>query len=603
MRSVIQIAGESGTGIESSGAIIMKSLKKLGYNIIADREFPSLIKGGSANIQINFSSNKIRALSQVIDVSVAIDREGILTALKRLKPGGTLIHAMDRLSKAVKDFDKQVSEKNIKVIHVPARQIAIDSGGSVLMVNVVLLGALWKTFGFEISTLYKEVESQFGSKPQLLTINLACLQSGYDTSSVDLEISELQKNHVTDPDFNQKHMLLDGNTAIGIGAIHAGMRAYFAYPMSPASSILSYLAKVAEKTGIVVKQVEDEITAAQMVLGAMHTGTRSMTATSGGGFDLMTETVSLSGIIETPLVIVIAQRPGPGTGLPTWTGQADLQLAIRSGHGEYARSVISVSDATSAFEEIQHAFNIAELFQIPTIVLTEKHVADKFETTQIFEQNTIGVKRGLAKSDDDSLIQIKEEEGTFVDANGVEILSPSSQSDRFRITENGVSTRWIPGSNKIQYFANGDEHHEDGTLNESETAGEMIQKRIRKLKAIADFYPEPVLYGPENADVTLVGWGSTKSAVLDAMDELKSKNLSVNYLHYTYLYPLKTDLLSKLAKSTKKLCLIEQNATGQLGQLIAEETNILFANKLLKWNGRPLYVEEVAEWILNQAQI
>jgi len=597
MRSIIQIAGESGTGIESSGHIVMKSLKKLGYFVTSDREFPSLIKGGNANVQINFSTKKIHGMSNRIDVSLGIDREGVLTALDRLKPGGILVHGMDRLKQAVKDFDARAAQKNLKVIAVPARDIAIEEGGSVLMVNVVLMGVVWKLFGLDIAILEQEVHAKFGKKPQLLEINVRCLHRGFAFAETDEEISKIAVENSGSQQFDQSHMIVDGNTALAMGAIHAGMRAYFAYPMSPASSILTYLAATAKKTGVLAKQVEDEITAAQTVIGAMHVGTRSMTATSGGGFDLMTETVSLAGITETPMVIVIAQRPGPGTGLPTWTTQGDVQLAIRSGHGEFARSVVAVSDPTSAFETIQHAFNIAEKFQIPTIVLTEKFVADKKETVEIFQQNTIPIERGLATPAPDSLIKIHSGDGTHIGTTQDEIATAQASTERFQKTISGISKRWIPGTNQVTYYANGDEHNEDGSLDETEAAGEMIAKRIRKMEAIAASYPEPELYGDKNVDVTLVGFGSSKMAVLDAMQELQADGISLNYLHFTYLYPLKTERLMQIAKSANKFCLIEGNSTGQLGQLIAEQTDITFDEKLLKWNGRPFYVEDVVDFV------
>lgn len=232
-----------------------------------------------------------------------------------------------------------------------------------------------------------------------------------------------------------------------MGAIHAGVRTYFAYPMSPSSSILGYFAKTAPKTGVVVRQVEDEISAIQMSLGSMYAGTRSMTATSGGGFDLMTETISLSGMTEVPCVVAIAQRPGPATGLPTWTAQGDLMLSIYAGHGEFARIVIGVSDPVSAFELTQHAFNLAEVYQVPVIILTEKLISENRQTILPFEQNTIPIQRGLV-SDPAELAK----------------LVPS---DRYKITDSGVSKRWVPTHAETIFYCNGDEHHEDGTLDES----------------------------------------------------------------------------------------------------------------------------------------
>lgn len=637
-RFVIKIAGESGTGIESSGVIVMKALKKMGYWLTADREFPSLIKGGVANYQINFSDKPIKSMSTVHDVGVAVDREGIKSCLQTLKPGGLLIHGFERWQRALGGMEKEAKEKKIEIIYVPASTIAKENGGSNLMVNVVILGTLWKVLKFDLNLLEDEVRRQFGKKATLLDINLKCIESGYNFINEDVSRLHHPNNLENDfsfvqgvdekanltsldklkpnPENNNKTILIDGNTALTLGAIHAGVRAYYAYPMSPASSILTYFAKSAFATKIVVKQAEDEITASQMALGSMHVGVRSFTATSGGGFDLMTETVSLSGMIETPLVIVIAQRPGPATGLPTWTGQADLNLAIYSAHGEFAKIVMACTNPSTAFDTIQHAFNLAESFQCPTILLTEKTIGESKVIVPDFKQNTIPITRGLI-TDPVELANLK-------------------RTDRYEITESGVSKRWLPGSSTTTYFANGDEHHEDGSINETEGAGDMIAKRIRKLEAIKQSLPEPEIFGdPTGADISFVGWGSSQNAVLDAMEMLdvtpqphcqgepgslpvktmssspelstnantpdnsENKPVKINYLHFTYLWPLKTDKLIEFFQQNSNVHLIEGNATGQLGQLIAKETDLKFVGKLLKYNGRPFYVEDVANYIKN----
>ncbi len=575
-RFVIKIAGESGTGIESSGVIVMKALKKMGYWVTADREFPSLIKGGCANYQINFSDRPIKAMSKNHRIGVAVDREGVKSCLETLQPGSLLINGFEKWPRVVKNMEKEAQEKQIEIIHLPATTIAKDNGGSNLMVNVVVLGTLWRVLGFDLTVLKDQVAKQFGKKPQLLEINLRCLQSGYDFIQTlpNINLSDLNEIH-PNPEDGKQNLLIDGNTALCLGAIHCGVRAYYAYPMSPASSILSYLAKTAFDTGIVVKQAEDEITAAQMALGSMHVGARAFTATSGGGYDLMTETVSLAGMIETPMVVVIAQRPGPATGLPTWTGQGDLNLAIYSSHGEFARVVMACSDPSSAFENIQHAFNLAETFQCPTILLTEKTIAESKTTVSEFQQNKIPITRGLVATEE------------------LETVKPS---DRYEITDSGVSKRWLPGKSKTIYFANGDEHHEDGSLDETEGVGDMIWKRVKKIETIRQALPEPEIFGqPSNADISFVGWGSSKNAVLDAIGQ--SLGYKINYLHFTYLWPLKTDKLKEFFANNLNVHLIEGNATGQLGQLIAKEADLKFAGKLLKWNGRSFYLEDVLEYI------
>ncbi|MDA1061238.1 MAG: 2-oxoacid:acceptor oxidoreductase subunit alpha, partial [bacterium] len=395
------------------------------------------------------------------------------------------------------------------------------------------------------------------SKPKLLEIDLRCLKAGYDGAQKVLELET--------PDSVPETMIMDGNKAIALGAIHGGCRAYYAYPMSPASSILNHMAHYANKTGMLVKQVEDEISTVNMALGSMLMGTRALTATSGGGFALMTETVSLSGMIECPLVVVIAQRPGPATGMPTWTCQSDLNLAIHSGHGEFPRCVIGCSDPDSCFDLTQHAFNIAEKFQSPVIVLTEKGIAETNWTIPMFEQRVIPIERGL----------VPEKE-----------LGSLENEDRYRITDSGLSKRWNPGTSDAYYFANSDEHLEDGSLTEEAAESKaMIDKRNRKMDLILDYIPDPDIYGePSAADISFVGWGSSKNVMLDIIEEYAERGKKVNFLHFSYLWPLKTEVAEKFFSKNKNVCLIEGNKNGQFGEILENGIGVKFADRLLKYD-------------------
>jgi 2-oxoglutarate/2-oxoacid ferredoxin oxidoreductase subunit alpha len=580
-RSVIKVAGESGS-LSTAGNIIINALRKLGLYIYSEREFPSLIKGGRANVQINYSNQQIRSMSHNIPIGVALDREGVLDCLDTLADGGILIHGFDRWNKAIKDLVDRASSKNLQVIEIPAREIAAENGGGVIMVNTVLMGVLFQVLGLSFDLLENSLRKELSKKPALLETNIRCAKAGFEFNIENkfdnTELSTLTENlktigQKTKGEINDtKNLFLDGNSAIALGSLSAGCRAYYAYPMSPATTVLVQLAKWADKSGMLIKQAEDEITAVQMALGSMHAGTRAFTTTSGGGFDLMTETISLAGIIETPLVVAISQRPGPGTGLPTWTAQGDLSLAIYSGHGEYGKCVIACSDPTSCYENIQLAFNIAEKYQIPVILLTEANIAMSSVIVNEHDLVKVEIERGL---------------DTF------------SDKERFEITESGISPRWLPGSSDKIYFANGDEHWVDGTITEdADKAGEMYAKRLRKTETLLKELPEPIVFGVENnADISFVGWGSTKNTILDAIDILSQSHpeIKVNYLHYNFVYPLKTERLIKFSAVNKNVVLIEGNATGQLGELITTKTGYLFQNKMLKWNGRPFYVEEIVE--------
>lgn len=587
-------------GLNSVGSIIARTLKRMGFYIHSDREFPSLIMGGHANVQIDFGLRPIHCLSNQADIVVALDRMGLEEYVGTLKPGGILIHGYER-HQLLKNLKAEAEKRNLKLLYLPARQISYNFGGNETIATMVLIGLLWKALGFDLIELEAEVKHRYGKNPEYLRLDLLCLNEGYSAViPSDPPCPSLKPLRAIPPlaphqsarlgrNDKIKTILLDGNQALVLGAIHAGVRAYYAYPMSPSSSILTNMANWAKEFGIIVKQGEDEITVAQMALGSMHMGTRALAATSGGGFDLMTETVSLAGMIECPLVIILAQRPGPATGLPTWTAQADLNLAIFSAHGEFPRIVMAASDQTSAFELIQHAFNLAEEFQTPVILLTEKQIAEAQTTVPDFELNKIPITRHL------------------VEGEALKTLKPE---DRYKITDSGVSKRWIPGSSPAFYFANSDEHWESGVLTEDgKKASEMIAKRMRKQKSIEEALPEPVIYGEaKGADISFIGWGSSKGVMFDVIQNLREPHehnephapprpLSINYLHFDYLWPLKTSVLNTFFEQNKNVHLIEGNYQGQLGNLIEGKTGLKFKGHLLKWDGRPFFLEDVIKYV------
>ncbi len=487
-----------------------------------------------------------------------------------------LIHTL----KAVKFSDEEenyIKNLNIKVIYIDAFNIAEKASGNKLLANTVFIGLIWRLLKLNLETVVGVVTNEFKHKPQYIEPNIKSLEQGYaiDTSdiSVSFNIKSFSKNW-------DKSLLITGNEAISLGGISAGVRAFYAYPMTPSSTILDYFSKTYKQTGILVKQAEDEITAANLAIGSMFMGTRALTATSGGGFDLMSESVSLAAMTETPFVCVLAQRPGPATGLPTWTSASDLNLAIYAGHGEFTRCVLAASDIESCYILIQHALNIAEKFQIPVILLTEKQVAESLFNVKNLPR-PVKIER--------SLVTEKSE------------LESLQSTDRYKITQNGISKRWIPGSSKATFNANSDEHLEDGTLTEdAEPSRVMYEKRMLKSELLYKNLPQPILYGDTNADITLVGWGSVKNTVLDVLrifEQNKSK-IKLNYLHYEFIYPLRTELLCDIANKAKKLVLIENNYMGQLGNLITSETGIFFDEKLLKANGRAFFIEDILD-ILN----
>ncbi len=558
----IILTWSSGSGLLSAGDIVMEWLQHAGYFVVADREYPSLIKGGCSYFRIEVWVSLIHSISEFADIIVAFDRVGSKNALPHVRNGGLMIYG-DEMHDKIPGYTNTIQEKKLTTLFIPEYATPKKFGANELLSNMLMIGALWRALGLPVDGLIKAVEKRFASKPTLLALDVALINHGYNlqdaTVSNSLEPFTLPETTNTLTDYK----VLDGNEVLALSAVHHGVRAYFAYPMSPSSTILSHLANWADKTGMHVEQVEDEISVSQMTLGASFAGTRSLCATSGGGFDLMTETVSLAGMIETPLTIIVAQRPGPATGLPTWSGQEDLNLALYSGHGEYAKAVIAVGDHAEAFKVLGVALNIAETCQIPVIVLTDKTLAETNATVSPASLVGVDIERGIT-------------------TDTAELTSQS----RYGLTDSGLSPRWLPGTGP-RYYVNGDEHGPDGTLRE-DAAGvaEAHEKRMRKMKTLEEATPEPILYGNPNAKITLVGFWSTKMEVMDFLSD------KVNYLHYTNIWPLKTKTIKELEKKGNKIIVVEHNMTGQFASLL-KGAGVRINEEWKKYDGRRFYREEM----------
>ncbi len=562
-RFAVKFGGQSGQGINTLGELIAKAIKNSGYHTFAYREYPSIIKGGYASYQIDFSSDEIQASSMYTNVLSSLAPEALHKYSQLISPNGLIVHSMKDF-----EFEKEeleyIKENNIEVVFLDTLKLAKENRAPEIMANIVLLGYLWRIMEFDIKILEKVIRKHFSRKKNIdIEAEIRCLMAGFNLDKV-VENKRVEIKKKSNPDW-KKSKIITGNQAIALGAISAGCRAYYAYPMTPSTDILNMLGSTYMETGILVKQAESEITAAQMVMGSMFMGARAFTATSGGGFDLMTETLSCTGMTETPFVVVLGQRSGPGTGVPTWTGSGDLNVSLKSGHGEFPRCILAASDANDSYELIQRAFNISEKYQIPVIVLTEKQSAESLFNVKDLPK-PIRIERHIR--------------------NG---------SERYEITENGISPRWIPQKGKKTFLANSDEHTPDGVSTE-ETADiiEMSEKRMRKLLTLREDLPGPKYYGSKDADVVFVGMGTTKNAVLDAMKQTDKK---VGYLHYEYIFPLKYEKILELYEEGSRVVLVESNQTGEFGQLVKQESTFEFPEKILKFDSRPFFVEDILDFL------
>lgn len=581
-RISLKIVGSSGQGLDSIGEVVSKSLKRSGYCVFGYREFPSLIKGGHASYQLDVSDEYVASTETKVNIIIALNHHVLEHNIPELKEGGILIHSTANWRFSAAD-EKLIKDKKLRIVELPIEDALRRLVAKPILANVLLSAFVWAILGQDMDIMKKMVGERFAKKKDLLDLNMRCIEEGFalqkEKPDLSVEMPKPQKKW-------KDYLYLSGSKAMGLGVAHAGVRLYAGYPMTPSSPMLTYISSIQNETGMVIKQAEDEITAAQIASGAMLMGTRAMTGTSGGGFDLMSETVSLNGIIENPTVFLLAQRPGPATGLPTWTAQGDLLMAVGTAHGEFPRCVISVSDSDDAFYLVNEAFNIAEKFQITVILLTDKQIAEAFYTQKPYDQKRITIDRGSLVTDPKKLKKLK-------------------STDRYDpMAKDGISPRWLPGADAATYVAQGDEHSGDGSVDES-AANAILQmdKRMKKGVALKAAMPEPELYvldGNEwtlakretDVDTLIVGWGSTKSAILDTRF-----NGRIGYLHYTHLWPLRTEKLEALSKKAKKTILIEGNYQGQLGMLIRQECGLLIKDRILKYDGRPFFVDELESLI------
>jgi 2-oxoglutarate ferredoxin oxidoreductase subunit alpha len=563
--------------------------------VTAYREYPSLIKGGHATYQIDFAPIPVHGVSTKVDVVIVLNKQHTIWHFDEIKTGGMVIHDIDEPRINQEEYDTMIKNK-VELIYLPALKITQEAGGTAVMANVAELGLLWNILKLPHDIMEEMIKETFKKKPAVIEPNINVFRAGasyiikdwkdfgfslHRSAAEGIILPAPNNQHIhtyfdlTPTGTYKDHLLINGNEALCLGAINAGVRAYFSYPMTPASSLLSFFAEKAHTTGMIVKQVEDEITAAGMAVGANFMGTRALTGTSGGGFDLMTEHVSFAGIAEIPFVCIIGQRPGPGTGLPTWTTQGDLFLAIHGGHGEFPRIVMSCSDPEDAFYLMGEAFNLTEHFQVPVLFLTDKMIAESLYTVPSYEIERVPIVRGFAEHIDENI-------------------------HRYALTEDGISPLWAPGMSTQTYNANSDEHDEDGnTIEDAETARLMQEKRHLKLQHIEEALPEPEYFANngKKPGVHFVGWGSTKGVMLDTLAWLEENDIQGSYLHYTYLWPLKTEALQVFLSNHPDAILIEGNYNGQLGQLIESALHFTFEEKCLKYDGRPFFIEELQAYI------
>ena len=545
----ILVGGAAGQGIDTTVANLEVLLKKAGYYVFTIRDFMSRVRGGHNFCMIRFGNEAISSHSNKVDGMIAFDDDTVELHKQNLKNDGFIL------------CDTKLSTTDPKAIKLNMEGMAKELG-NFRVSGSIALGAILKLF--DISTDHVEETMKTLVKEAYLDMNLKAVKLGYESVETRFTLS---------PGNFSDWMILSGSKSLALGAIAAGVKFYSAYPMSPSTAIMEYLASKSVEADFVVEQAEDEIAAINMAIGASYAGARAMTGTSGGGFCLKVEALGLSGIAEIPLVAVDVQRPGPATGLPTRTEQSDLKFVISASQGEFPRMVIALRNHKDAFYQTIRAFDIAEKYQIPVIILSDQYLGDSTATVEQFDVSNIKI----AEPSNDEY-----KEGEYL---------------RYQLTKDGISPRLIPGKSRNFVSADSDEHDERGFITESaDVRNQMMDKRMKKLELLKEELIEPEYFGEENCETLFLGWGSTYGPIAEAVKILnEAEPGKYGALSFGDVYPLPTKLLKEKVSRAKYIINIEQNATGQLKDLIREQTGILCTDSILKYDGRQISGEEIVE--------
>ena len=551
----IVLCGEAGQGIQTVETIIVKALKNSGYNVFSTKEYMSRVRGGENSTEIRVSSKRVISYVNRIDILLALS-EGAVPHLENRITSKTLIIGDET-------HLNSLSQDKYNLIGVKFLEMAKEMGGAIFS-NVIAAGAIACVLDVPKTVFESCINDIFARKGEkIVKKDITAGLKGYeigkqlvDSGRIKVEIEKDSK--VLD------ELLLDGTVAVGLGCIAGGCKFMASYPMTPSTPLQVFMAAHSEEFDMVFEQAEDEIAAINMALGGFYAGARSMVATSGSGFALMEEAVGLSGMIETPVVIYIGQRPGPAVGLPTRTSQEDLNLALYSGPGEFPRIIFAPGNFEDAYKLSQKAFNLADHYQTPVFILSDQYFADVFYNQPEFNKE----------------ILVEDH-----------IIKTNSEYKRYEITDTGISPRGIPGFGDGLVVVDSDEHDQMGHLTENlDTRIEMVDKRLRKLKEIEMDTVPPELLGNNEYKTLVIGWGSTYGPIKEALSNIEDDNIS--FLYFKQIYPLHNSTEQFLDKASKTI-IFENNAQGQFSDLIKLKTGFEIGKKILKYNGMPFSVEEI----------
>ncbi len=564
----IRIGGEAGQGIQSISSIIARTFVRQGHYVFINQDFASRIRGGHNFDQVRISNAPVQAANDKVHILIALDEETTRQDIECLAAGGFLLFDGETV-----DF----TSENPDHLSIPFSRIAAEIGKSKIMINSVATGAAIALMDIELQPVLDCLKEQFQQKgSETVENNQKSAVAGYDF--IRRNLKEKPPFEVSPVKSVRQKMLITGSQALALGAMASGLKFYSGYPMSPATPIMEFISSQADQYNIILEQAEDEIAAINMVIGANFAGARAMTATSGGGFCLMVEALSLAGMTETPVVIIVAQRPGPSTGLPTRTEQGDLNFVMHAGHGDFPRAILAPGNPTQAVYLMSKAFNLADKYQTPVIVLGDQHFNDAYFTVDELDLQGISIDRGHILT-------------------AQELPSPLEYK-RYTPGETGVSARILPGHTKAVLYADSDEHTQEGHITESAAVrNQMVRKRMQKLEGLRREIDPPHIYPAGQAELVILGWGSTQGVIKEAVDKLNQNGTLAQMIHYSELFPFNPQHVATEELRKAKIIAVENNYTGQFADFFSQATGLSVDQRILKYDGRPFTSREILDRI------
>jgi 2-oxoglutarate ferredoxin oxidoreductase subunit alpha len=583
---VLGIGGAAGQGIATPGNILARAFVRRGLHLYAYNAHQSIIRGGHILLTLRVADQPIYSHGDKLDLLLCLNQDTMNRHLRHMRAGTWVLFNGD-------DIVPGDAAAGVQLCPLPVGELT-DKSRAKVMQNTVAIGAIVSILGLDFTPLEAALEREFARKgPETVAENVRFARAGFDYAQA--HFSRLTETVPTGP---TPLAVWSGNEALAMGGAAAGVKFYCAYPMSPSTGVLHWMAANARDLGILVRQGEDELAVANMVIGAAHAGVRAMCATSGGGFALMTEAIGMAGMMEAPAVFINVQRAGPSTGVPTKTEQGDLWQALGASQGDFERLIVAPTDALDAFNTIAELFNLVDQCQCPGIVLSDLLLSEgtfSVDPAQINMHPTI--ERGALITQPLPTASANGENG----ANGAD----GHAYLRYQDTETGISPRAIPGLEGYVYVAASDEHDEEGVLISDEYTNphkrrKMVEKRARKLEYITQQVPAPQLEGPADAEVTLVGWGSTCGAIKEAIAQLAEQGVTANQLAIKWIVPFHGEVVAGLLAGAKRIIVVENNYSGQFARYLRSETGIAAHGHIRKYDGEPFLPHHIVDGVLAQ---